>query len=120
MKKAIKDVKIGDLVLGTDNKWHKVIDKTKCKLSNNMYEITFSNGLVKCDNLHQWNVFINSKMYTIDTEGIYQEFDWYKNRHVGTIDGPTIVSIRKIDPEIVQCITTDADDHQFAIYTTEK
>lgn len=117
MKKTIADVKVGDLVLGTDGKFHKVIEKTTAKLSYNMYEIEFSNGKVKCSNVHQWNVFIKNKMYTIDAEGIYQEFDWYKGRHVGTKDGPTIVNIRKIEPEIVQCITTDAPDHQFAIYT---
>lgn len=120
MKKTIADIKVGDLVLGTDGQFHKVVEKTKAKLSYNMYEITFSNGKVKCSNVHQWNVYINDKMYTIDAEGIYQEFDWYKGRHVGTKDGPTIVSIKKIDPEIVQCITTDAPDHQFAIYVQQE
>jgi len=119
MKKTIRDIKIGDLILGTDNQWHKVIDKTIAKVSYNMYLITFSNGSVKCSNTHQWNVFINDKMYTIDAEGIYQEFDWYQNRHVGTKDGPIIEKIDKIDPEIVQCITTDALDSQFAIYVTD-
>lgn len=117
MKKTIADVKIGDLVLGTDGKYHRVIEKTNVKLSYNMYEITFSNGTVKCSNTHQWNIFIEDKMYTTDAEGIYQEFDWYKGRHVGTVDGPTILSIQKAQPELVQCITTDAPDHQFAIYT---
>lgn len=117
MKKTIKDVQLGDLVMGTDGRWHKVIEKTAVKLSYNMYEITFSNGKIKCSNTHQWNVFINDKMYTIDAEGIFQEFEFYKNRHVGTIEGPIILNIKKIEPEYVQCITTDADDHQFAIYT---
>lgn len=117
MKKTIKEVNIGDLVMGTDGRWHKVIDKTDIKLSYHMYEITFSNGKVKCSDTHQWNVFIENKMYTTDTEGLYQEFDFYKNRHIGTVDGPTLISIKKIDPEYVQCITTDAKDHQFAIYT---
>ena len=120
MKKAIRDIQIGDSVLGTDGKFHKLIDKTKAKLSYNMYEIEFSNGKIRCSNTHQWNVYINGKMYTIDAEGIYQEFDWYKGRHVGIKNGPTIISIKKIEPEVVQCITTDAPDHQFAIYTEEK
>lgn len=120
MKKTIREVKIGDKVLGTDGNWHTVIDKTDIKLSYNMYEIMFSNGSVKCSNTHQWNVFINNKMYTIDAEGIYQEFDWYNGRHVGTIDGPTIIGIKKIAPELVQCITTDAPDNQFAIYLIDK
>ena len=120
MKKTIKELKVGDLVLGTDGQYHKVVEKTDVKLSYNMYEITFSNGKVKCSNTHQWNVYINDKMYTIDAEGIYQQFDFYKNKHIGTIDGPTIIDIKKIDPELVQCITTDAPDHQFAIYLMEK
>lgn len=120
MKKSIKDVKIGDLVMGTDGKWHKVVDKTEIKIPYKMYKITFSNGIIKCSDTHQWNVFIDTKMYVIDAEGIYQEFDWYKNRHVGTIDGPTIISIEEIPPEPVQCITTDAKDHQFAIYPVKE
>lgn len=118
MKKTIAEVKIGDEVLGTDGKWHKVVNKTEVKLANNMYEITFSNGKVKCSDTHQWNIFINDKMYTTDAEGLFQEFEWYKNRHIGTIDGPIFLSIKKIPPELVQCITTDAKDNQFAIYTT--
>lgn len=116
MKKQIKDVKVGDKILGTDGKWHTVIEKTHVKLAYNMYEIEFSNGKIKCADSHQWNIFINDKIYTIDTMAIAQEFDFYKNRHVGTIDGPIIIGINKIPPEIVQCITTDAKDHQFAIY----
>lgn len=119
MKKAIKDIKIGDKIKGTDGKWHKVIEKTPCKIAYNMYKITFSNGYVKCADTHLWNVFIEDKEYTIDTLAIMSEFDFYKNRHVGTIDGPTIVSIEKIPEEIVQCITTDSPDHQFAIYVKE-
>lgn len=117
MKKPIKDVKVGDKILGTDGKWHKVIEKTEIKESRLMYEIEFSNGKVKCSDVHQWNIFINNKMYTIDAEGLFQQFDFYKGRHIGTIDGPTLVDIKKAEPELVQCITTDAKDHQFAIYT---
>ena len=58
MKKAIKDVKIGDKVLGTDGKWHKVIGKTDIKIPYKMFEITFSNGKIKCTDTHQWNVFV--------------------------------------------------------------
>lgn len=119
MKKSIKDIKIGDKIKGTDGKWHRVIAKTEPKLCYNVYEIEFSNGKVRCSNTHLWNVYIENKMYSIDAEGINQEFDWYKGRHVGTIDGPTIVSIKKIDPIVVQCITTDAKDNQFMIYTEE-
>ena len=81
-----------------------------------MYKITFSNGTIKCSNTHLWNIYIDNKMYTIDAEGLYQEFDFYKNRHIGTIDGPILLNIEKIDSELVQCITTDANDHQFAIF----
>lgn len=116
MKKKISEIKIGDRVMGTDGKWHKVIGKTEVKLASIMYEITFSNGKIKCADTHQWNVFIDNKMYTIDSMAIESEFNFYKDRHVGTLDGPTIISIKRIEPELVQCITTDAKDHQFAIY----
>lgn len=116
MKKAIKDVKIGDKILGTDGKWHKVVEKTEIRMSSRMYEITFSNGKIRCADTHQWNVFVNGKMYTTDAEGLFQEFEFYKGVHIGTADGPTLVSIKKSEPELVQCITTNAKDHQFAIY----
>lgn len=116
MKKTIRDVKVGDYILGTDKKWHKVIEKTTEKLSWNMYKITFDNGFIKCADTHQWNIFVNDKEYTIDAEGLYQEFEFYKGRHIGTKDGPIFLNIEKIPPEYVQCITTDAKDHQFAIY----
>lgn len=119
MIKTIKDIKIGDLVKGTDGKWHKVIDKTEVKLSWKMYKITFSNGYIKCSDTHQWNVFIEDKMYTIDAMAIEKEFDFYKGRHVGTIDGPTIENIESIPPEYVQCITTDAKDNQFLIFVRQ-
>ena len=120
MKKTIRDIKEGDLVMGTDGKWHKVIEKTNIKLSYGMYKVTFSNGSVKCSNTHQWNIYVNDKMYTIDTEGLYQEYEFYKGKHIGTLNGPTFESIEKIPPELVQCITTDAPDHQFAIYVQGK
>ena len=47
MQKTIKDVKIGDKILGTDNKWHRVIDKTEVKIPYKMYKITFSNFNIK-------------------------------------------------------------------------
>lgn len=119
MKKPIKDVKIGDKVLGTDGKWHKVVDKTEIKIPYKMYKLIFSNGSVKCSDTHQWNIFVNDKMYTIDAEGLFQEFDFYKDRHIGSIDGPTLVKIEQIEPEPVQCITTNAKDHQFAIYVND-
>ena len=116
MKKCIRDIKVGDKILGTDNKWHRVIEKSETTTPYVMYEIIFSNGRIKCAESHQWNVFINENVYTIDTMAIEKEFDFYKNRHVGQIDGPIIISIRRIEPELIQCITTDAPDHQFAIY----
>ncbi len=121
MKKPISEVKIGDKVMGTDGKWHKVIGKTEPKMAYIMYEITFSNGKVKCSDTHQWNVFVNDKMYTVDTMGIEDGLDeLYKDCHVGTKDGPTIVGIKRIEPMMVQCLMTDAPDNQFLIYTEEE
>ena len=121
MKKPISEVKVGDKILGTDGKWHKVLDKTEARLPFVMYEITFSNGKVKCSDTHQWNVFVKGKMYTTDAMGIENGFDeLYKGCHVGTIDGPTIEGIRRIPKELVQCITTDAPDNQFLIYTFDE
>lgn len=125
MLKTIREIKVGDLVMGTDGKWHKVIEKTTQKLAWKMYEITFLQpnnelGTIKCSDTHQWNVFINNKEYTIDTMAIAKDLDFYRDKHVGTKKGPIIKDIKAIPAEIVQCITTDAPDHQFAVYLTNK
>lgn len=119
MKKAIKDVKIGDKVLGTDGKWHKVVDKTEIKIPYKMYKITFSNGYIECSDTHQWNVYVNNNMYTMDAEGIFKDIDWYRGKHIGSVNGPTIVDIEEIEPKPVQCLTTSAKDHQFAVYPSK-
>ena len=119
MKKAIKDIKIGDKIKGTDGKWYNVIDKTEQKIPYKMYKIQFNNGYIKCSDTHQWNIYVNNKSYTMDTEGLFQNLDFYKNHHIGTPDGAILENISEIEPEIVQCITTDASDNQFMIYTKE-
>ena len=116
MIKTIREIQIGDKVKGTDGKWHTVIAKTNQRLSYKMYKVVFSNGYVKCSDTHQWNVFIGDNEYTVDTMGLFQELDFYKGKHIGTKDGPTLINVEKIPEELVQCITTDAKDHQFAIY----
>lgn len=121
MQKKISDVKIGDKILGTDGKWHKVIGKTEPHIPYIMYALELSNGIIKCSDTHQWNVFVNGKMYTTDALGIEDGLEeLYKGCHVGTKDGPTIVGIKRIEPEVVQCLITDAPDNQFMIYTEEK
>ena len=65
MKKPIKDVKIGDKVMGTDGKWHKVIDKTETKLPFKMYKITFSNGSV-----FSWDLYKIPFLSTSNNENI--------------------------------------------------
>ena len=119
MKKSIKDIKVGDKIMGTDGKWHKVIAKTEEKIPYKMYEVTFSNGTIKCSDTHQWNLLINGKMETVDTMGLQVNFDIYKGCHIGVPDGPTFEGIKEIPPELVVCLTTDAKDSQFMIYTTK-
>lgn len=119
MQKRIIDVKIGDKIKGTDGKWHKVIDKTEVKYPFRMFEVSFSNGVIKCSDTHQWNIFINGREYTVDTLELFTNFDWCKDFPIGTLTGPKFKSIREIEPEPVICITTSAKDSQFMIYTTK-
>lgn len=119
MKKTIADVKIGDKIKGTDGKWHKVIDKTEVRCPFKMYELTFSNGVIKCSDTHQWNIFVDGKEYTVDTMGLQTNFDFYVGRPIGTPDGPLFIGIKEIEPEPVICLTTSAKDSQFFIYTTK-
>ena len=118
MKKSIKDIKKGDKIMGTDGKWHKVVAVTPIRTPYKMYELTFSDGgTIKCSDTHQWNLYINDKMVTVDTMGMQVNFDIYKGCHIGTSEGPTFENIKEIPPEPVMCITTDSKDSQFLIYT---
>lgn len=117
MKKQISEVKVGDKILGTDGKWYHVVDKTEAKLPYVMYEIEFSNGKIKCSDTHLWTVYINDKPFLTDAMGLETNFDIYKDKHIGTEDGPTLIGIKRIEKENVQCLITDSPDHQFLIYT---
>lgn len=118
MKKAIKDVKKGDKIMGTDGKWHKVIAVTPIMMPYKMFLLTFSNDRTsKSSDIHLWNVYVNGEMKSMDAMGLSVNFDMYKGCHIGTPDGPTLEKIEEIPPEPVMCITTDAKDSQFLIYT---
>ena len=124
MKVQIKDVKIGDKIYGTDGKWHKVLGKTEIEMPCVMYEITFSNGVVRCSDTHLWNVYVNGKRYLTDAMGLEDKDKigldkMYLGCHIGTKDGPTLVSLKRIPQEPVQCLVTDAPDNQFLIYTED-
>ena len=121
MKKKIKDVKIGDKIVGTDNKPYDVIDVTDIHIPNNTYEIEFTNGKVRCSDTHEWNIwFSEDRFYTINTETIFLTQDFLKKLNViiGKYeDGIGINSVKEIDNTEVRCITTNSPDHQFLIYT---
>ena len=120
MLKKIKDIKTGDKILGTDNKYHKVLDITPITIPSRMFEIEFSNGKVKCSFNHQWTYWINDLDFTVDTLSLFEDLLYYKENdcYFGKKeDKITLLSIKEIEPEEVLCITTDTSDGLFKIFT---
>lgn len=113
MKKKLRDVKIGDKVIGYDGKPHTVLDLTPIHLPLRMFLLTFDNGKVKCSWNHQWHYYINELKYITDTLNIFDDFEYFQ-----TVDfcGSKLLSIQEIKPEPVRCITTDTEDSLFVIY----
>ena len=123
LKELIVDIgslKEGDKVIGSDGKWHNIrilpIHKPK-----SMYMIEFTNGVVKCSGDHEWGLVDQTNNVVLRTEDIFKELKYIQHLYVGKLDGPKIVSIKKIKPEPVRCIEVlDSDDNLFEILTEIK
>ena len=120
--KKLRDITTDDKILGTDNKYHKVLDITPVTIPSRMFEIEFSNGKVKCSFNHQWAYWINDLDFTVDTLALFEDLLYYKENdcYFGKKeDKITILNIKEIEPEEVVCITTDTEDGLFQISTAE-
>lgn len=122
MKKRIVDVKIGDKILGTDNQYYEVIDKTPVHIPTKVYSISFTNGNVICSDTHQWTIHTsdNSYSYVTESEDLFRNKDWFieNDIHFGRYED----NIKLLDVSLVKqtecvCITTNSPDNQFLIYT---
>ena len=112
----IKDIKIGDKVMGSDKKWKLVVNKTPLHFPTKMYKISFTNGYIECSGDHQWTLFKDTEVgWTVETNYINENLEELKNWKVGSLTGPEVISIEEIDSKESMCITTDASDMLFEI-----
>lgn len=121
-KVSIQNINIGDKILGTDNSYYAVIDKTPIHIPTNVYSISFTNGNVICSDTHQWTVHTsdNSYSYVTETEDLFRNKDWFieKSIHFGRYeDNIKLLDVSLVEQTECVCITTNSPDNQFLIYT---
>lgn len=120
--KLLRDITLNDKVLGTDNKFHNILDITPTHTPKTVYKITFSNGAVTCSDVHQWTVQNkdNTYEYVTETEDLFINQDWYIENDIrfGRYeDNIRLVRVSKVPTVDCACITTNSSDSQFLIYT---
>lgn len=122
LKVSIRDVKIGDKILGTDNQYYDVLDKTPVHIPTKVYSISFTNGNVICSDTHQWTVHTsdNSYSYVTEAEDLFRNKDWFieNSIHFGRYeDNIQLLDVSLVEQTECVCITTNSPDSQFLIYT---
>ena len=120
MKKKLRDLKIGDKIIGSDGKPHVILDLTTIKKPTRMFNVIFSNGSVKCSPEHQWTYWTNGVSFTVDTLALFEDLAYYRDTecYFGRLeDNIRILDVQEIDPEDTMCVVTDTDDGLFKIYT---
>lgn len=121
---TIGELQDGDLVMGTDGKWHEItILPIETK---ELFNFCTSAGNVICSYDHQWSLFedksgetygydIRPAISTIEILGMGDKFIGY---HVGTEDGPVLLSLESIGEGQCRCIEVHGSkDHQYLIET---
>lgn len=121
-KVTIRDTQVGDKILGTDNQYYDVIDKTPIHIPTKVYSISFTNGNVICSDTHQWTIHTsdNSYSYVTESEDLFRNKDWFieNNIHFGRYeDNIKLLDVSLVEQTECVCITTNSPDNQFLIYT---
>ncbi len=125
-KIKIKDIKVGDKIIGLDNEPCTVIDKIEEYTPNRMFKITFKNGMkIKCSDNHLWNVY-NPDFEDINdiltTEEIYNRicenrFNFVVGIYGDSFNGKStavgIKRIKEIKPTKVCCVKVDNNKNSF-------
>lgn len=117
--KTIQDLTDGDIVLGTDGKWHSI--RVLPIEEKQMYDFITSAGTVRCSFDHEWAVFNGKQKEPLvcSTEILSQSLGEYKGSRIGEKSGPKLLDIQSAGVEKCRCISVDTPDHQFAILTDE-
>ena len=121
-KVTIRDIQVGDKILGTDNQYYEVIDKTPVHIPTKVYSVSFTNGNVICSDTHQWTIHTsdNSYSYVTEAEDLFRNKNWFieKNIHFGRYeDNIKLLDVSLVEQTECVCITTNSPDNQFLIYT---
>lgn len=118
IKKPIKDIKIGDKIVGVDGNLHNVVALTPIHIPHRMFNVCFTNGSVECSDTHEWGYWDKGNLLIKDTLSIYNNLDYFKQFVFGKEeDGIKLEYITEITPKEVMCITTDAPYNLFKIFT---
>ena len=121
-KVSIRDIQVGDKILGTDSQYYDVVDKTPVHIPTKIYSISFTNGSVICSDTHQWTVHTsdNSYSYVTETEDLFRNKGWFieNNIRFGRYeDNIQLLDVSLVEQTECVCITTNSPDNQFLIYT---
>lgn len=122
VKVSIRDIQVGDKILGTDNQYYDVVDKTPVHIPTKVYSISFTTGNVICSDTHQWTVHTsdNSYSYVTESEDLFRNKDWFieNDIHFGRYeDDIKLLDVSLVEQTECVCITTNSPDNQFLIYT---
>ena len=110
--KKIKDIKVGDEVLGP-NGFVKVEELVKKHIPTRMFNMKFDVGKVKCSGDHLWLVFLDDKEYLLTTIEIFNSKE--KEYRFGKKNGPRLLKMKEIPPKPVCCIKVKSEDKLFTI-----
>lgn len=112
----IADVRIGDQVM-MNGHWYEVKDVLPPFMPKSMFEVSLENGWVHCTADHQWKLFLGTEcMGNFDTASMLNMLQSFEEPlHVGSENGPQLLSVESIPPEMSCCLVVDSPDHQFEI-----
>ena len=120
--KELKDLTLNDKVLGIDGNWYNILSFTPIHKPRKMFEIHFSNGIVKCSDTHQWTYWDNNVNITTDTLDLFENKNYFiENKCIfgKKEDNIILKNIKEINPIESRCIITDTPDGLFEINTIE-
>ncbi len=113
---TLRDIKAGDVVIGSNNKHTKVLSTTVEYTDNiSIFEIQIGNSLIKADSDHIWQVEIDGSTEELSTLMIKKAIETYEV-FVPTLNGSQkvkYVTAAEVTP--VKCIEIDAPDSLFCI-----
>lgn len=117
---TMKDVRLGDTLIDRNGNPTKVISLAPIKMSEVMFEILLEKDSrvvkVASDGEHRFPVMVRGSeeaCHMTRVEALYRQ--GYNLKFIGMDDLWNVVSIDRIENELVRCIEVDNEEHLFAI-----